>query len=689
MIFVGIGISYWTPLFSMCVLLLPFFAYLLIIESKFVTHNNLKPKLFAIYSSMFAFLLITIIVHTLNGVAWTTFFAIPNYKRIIAEDREILKPAFTGFALTAPLILGFYAYVWIKIFVLGNPVFKESIGDTKGLKLGDRKKKPSPYLIDNSLGKNVDTGKEIQIKEEARLSHMLIIGPESMNKAENIIIPMIARDLKKKRFLEEAAKTLVSSLIKSNKATIKDTYADEDFSKNFTLEMVKSTDGNDDIFDSYIGDLRSDSKHFKNLGVTYISNNRENLDKIVSVAKNYNIDYYLVDPLEKTSYGINPFIEVNSNSSSELVSNLIAVLAKATLTNLDKIEFNSEKIMAIENISILLKETYPKTHEGKLPTIEDLQTLLLNFDLLQVLVENFKTDPDNLIKYENLIRYFENNYYKNSQYRNKMSEIVQEPISFISQILKNEHLKRILCNRIPEKNINFEKAISEGKLILITTRKSEMLSLNADLPSALTSVLFDLYSKSLVSKKIKALSALPNYLYIEDFTPIFTQRALEKIATFDKYNVGLTAGTINLNSIKTKLDLNTLLQIFKSNLVQGGGIPEDMEFISKHFGTEKIWGKITRTTDDSSLSKMLTPEKGGEKIKEPYVAMGPLLGLKPKEAAYKIFQTDGKPIAGYIKLDTDLKEYTSGYKQKEYDFEATDINNNEHLSSQNGPITYY
>ena len=69
--------------------------------------------------------------------------------------------------------------------------------------------------------------------------------------------------------------------------------------------------------------------------------------------------------------------------------------------------------------------------------------------------------------------------------------------------------------------------------------------------------------------------------------------------------------------------------------------------------------------------------------------MGPLLGLKPKEAAYKIFQTDGKPIAGYIKLDTDLKEYTSGYKQKEYDFEATDINNDEHLSSQNGPITYY
>ena len=49
----------------------------------------------------------------------------------------------------------------------------------------------------------------------------------------------------------------------------------------------------------------------------------------------------------------------------------------------------------------------------------------------------------------------------------------------------------------------------------------------------------------------------------------------------------------------------------------------------------------------------------------------------------------GKPIAGYIKLDTDLKEYTSGYKQKEYDFEASDINNNEHLSSQNGPITYY
>ena len=92
-----------------------------------------------------------------------------------------------------------------------------------------------------------------------------------MGKTESIIEPMIAKDIKKKRFLIEASKSLAYSLLSTRKAKLTDTFNNTYLNKNFNLSMIEPTFGNEDFFNSYISELTKNGKP-KNLGVTYISN---------------------------------------------------------------------------------------------------------------------------------------------------------------------------------------------------------------------------------------------------------------------------------------------------------------------------------------------------------------------------------------------------------------------------------
>ena len=58
---------------------------------------------------------------------------------------------------------------------------------------------------------------------------------------------------------------------------------------------------------------------------------------------------------------------------------------------------------AIENLSLLLKEIYPKTHNGLLPNLEDLLMMLNNFELVEKFCEKMKKIPELAEKYQILL----------------------------------------------------------------------------------------------------------------------------------------------------------------------------------------------------------------------------------------------------------------------------------------------
>ena len=56
-----------------------------------------------------------------------------------------------------------------------------------------------------------------------------------MGKTEYVLEPMIAKDIKKKRFFVEATKGLAYSLLTSKKAKLEGEYSNEFLNKSFTL----------------------------------------------------------------------------------------------------------------------------------------------------------------------------------------------------------------------------------------------------------------------------------------------------------------------------------------------------------------------------------------------------------------------------------------------------------------------
>ena len=300
-----------------------------------------------------------------------------------------------------------------------------------------------------------------------------------MGKTESVIEPMIAKDIKKKRFLIEASKSLAYSLLSTRKAKLTDTFNNTYLNKNFNLSMIEPTFGNEDFFNSYISELTKNGKP-KNLGVTYISNERESIDRIIRVCNNFNINYLLVDPLDSNSVGINPFENRDSYKVASNIVELIYLLISPTdskhkddngysVNGLESIQI----VQIFQNLAILLKETYPITHTGQLPTIEDMLKLLLNFKLIEALVEKnrslFSQD-----KFPGLLEYFETNFYEKSPASRMLQRKIKAPTSILDNIIKNPSLKTLLCNR--NNNVNFDDAIQNGKVLLFCLRKGELSS---------------------------------------------------------------------------------------------------------------------------------------------------------------------------------------------------------------------
>ena len=79
--------------------------------------------------------------------------------------------------------------------------------------------------------------------------------------------------------------------------------------------------------------------------------------------------YNIIDPSDKDSIGLNPFVYDDTNKIAITISSVMKAMVDISKYELFK---ELQVIQAIENISILLKEMYPKMNEGMLPNLEDM-----------------------------------------------------------------------------------------------------------------------------------------------------------------------------------------------------------------------------------------------------------------------------------------------------------------------------
>ena len=476
MIFTGISTSYWGPIQYTLAFACPIFAFLFSGSSKYADSNKIKLTLFYTYVIALYIMIISMVVQWVNFACWQALLLVPNYHIIATEFGNLIKPAFSAIALFFPLTSFYKPIMWIMKVVNDTKDLRDSIGDYSGIDLSDQSVGVGEYTCEVEICKDKDTGKTIKIPEIKRFESTLVVGVSGSGKTSMIFEPMIARDIDKKHFYKEISKEMAFTALKTGIATLKHPYSNDYINRNFNLNMLEPNSSKLKLYKAYMKKLilnsSDDGITYRNLGITYICPDYESISHILNVADNYKMPVNLIDPNNSNSPGLNPFAFDNPLQTSIAISTVLNGLYSAPATDMEFAYRANVSSQAVENLSILLKEMYPKMHDGALPTLEDMLDALNDFELIENMCEEMKKNQELKSKYKILLSYFKKNFYKESSAKSETEKFVSVAISQLDSLLRYPGMRNILCKR--NNNIDFDRALENGEITLVCTRRGDL-----------------------------------------------------------------------------------------------------------------------------------------------------------------------------------------------------------------------
>ena len=537
----------------------------------------------------------------------------------------------------------------------------QSIWDYGGIDLSDKKEGHGPYTCDLYLFQNSETAQQITMPESSRYQSLFVCGASGSGKTSLVYEPFIARDLDKKFFFREVSKEMGFTALKTGIATLNRPYDNDYLNTHFNLNMLVPTSGNEDVYKGYMKKMILDSNSeitYKNCGVTVLSPDKEISTHMIDICKNYSLPYNVIDPADKNSIGLNPFVYDDANKIAITISSVMKAMVDISKYELFK---ELQVIQAIENISILLKEMYPKMNEGMLPNLEDMLKMFTNFDLVEKMCRILEHDEDLKEKYNTQLVYFKNNFYKDAPNKRNTETFISVVADILDRLLRVPGVKSILCNR--HNNINFDKSLANGEITFVCTRRGDLGASNHKAFG-----LFFLISmqNAVLRRPGTEKSRVPNFLYIDEF-PDFICKATEPIFTmYRKYKIGTVISAQNLEQLNVSGEKQTILANCVSKIFTGGGVKEELEWWSTEFGQKREWSM--GNTIDFDKMKYDSKHGGVEWKFTPYFKPGKLQTLGQKDCAYKIRGSNGKPMSGPGKLNYLDSKYKEPKKIKTFDF---------------------
>ncbi|MCI8277703.1 MAG: TraM recognition domain-containing protein [Clostridia bacterium] len=710
----GISVDYWGPIKYTIALACPVFAFYFSGSSKFVTEDRVKLSFLYIYSTALYIITISMLIQWINKIGWLILFSVPNYSYIITTFMDLIKPAFSAFAWYIPICSFYPLFKWCYTVIEDTKDIRDSIFDYGGIDLSDKSEGMGPYTCEMLLCRDKETGKLIKTPEVRRFETTLVIGVSGSGKTSMIFEPMIARDIEKKYFFKESTKELGYTALRTGIANLNSPYSNEYINENFSLNMLIPVQSKEKIYKAFMSKLiynyAGENTIYKNLGITYMAPDYESISHIMSVADNFGIKYKIVDPNDSKSIGLNPFIFDDPIKTSIAISSVLKRMYNAEVnlnnnTSVDEAFMQNIVTQAIENLTLMLKEVYPRLHEDDLPTLEDLLKLLNDFDLIEEMAEQMKTFPDLEEKYGIQLGYFKKTFYKDAIDRDRTARYLQASAAQLENLLRFPGVRNILCNRT--NNLNFDEVLKNGDVILACTRRGD---LGASVHKAFGLFFLLLMQHSILSRPGNEKTRIPHFLYIDEFPP-FVCRATEDIFTlYRKYRVGTIISAQNLSQFGIKNDYNfrqTLLANSTTKIVFGNNTPEDNEWWEKELGDKREW--IFTNDYKTDKGSYDSTYKNIKWAWVPNYKAGKVQYLKFKSIMYKTKDIKGKNIVGAAKVDfleTKYKEkqkiktynfskFTSGiisseaehnFKNKKFDFRNIDFNANPDNPNNMDPV---
>ena len=629
MILSGTSVSYWGPLQYTLAIACPIFAFLFSGSSSFVTHDKIKLSFFYLYCIALYIIGVSMVVQWVNLLCWLLLMATPGYVGVVSDFSNLIAPAFQSIAVYLPLTTFYPLFKKLFAWINDTKDLKDSILDYGGIDLSKKKGNSGAYSVEMPLYANKETGQIIKIPEQGRFQSCFICGVSGSGKTSMMLEPMMAKDIEKKHFFKEASKELGFTALKTGIASLKYPYDNKYLNNNFNLNMLSVNSGKDKIFKAFLRKMIAfESENqivYKDLGFTSISPDFESTSRILEVAKNYNIPVNLIDPADPNSPGLNPFAFDDPVKIAIIISSVLKEMYTYAGTDLEESFRQNTTLQAVENISILLKEMYPRLNGDLLPTLEDMLNMFNDFSLVEKMCKQLEEIPELAKKYELQLGYFKKHFYSDGINKEETEKYITGATTQLDTLLRVQGVKNILCNRT--NNLNYDNTLANGEITLVCTRRGD---LGATVHTAFGLFFLLLMQYSVLRRPGNEKSRTPHFLYIDEFPDFITHATTNMFTLYRKYRVGLIISAQNLRQL----------------------------------GEQKR-SKYRETILANCSNKFIfvnnTPE-------EPNYAASKIQSLKAKQCMYKVKDTSGKNQVGIMRVDFLDSKYTEPHLDKQYNF---------------------
>lgn len=683
MIFTGMAVSYWGPITYTLALACPVFAFLFSCSSKYADSDKIKLAFFDVYIISLYILIVSMFTQYANQLGWMLFLSVPNFSYIVTNFYNLIRPAFSALALYLPLTTFFPVIKWLLGTIHDTKTIYESIYEYKGINLADKSASWGPYTCEMDFGTDKVTGQVVKIAEEKRFYPTLICGVSGAGKTSLLFEPMIAKDLDRKYFFKEISKEMGFTALKTGIASLSCPYTNEYINANFNLNMLVPNENKINVYNTYMKKMiisgTGDNYIYRNLGLTYISPDIESINRIKKVAKAHNLKVNILDPNDSSSIGLNPFVFDDPVQTAIAISTVLRGLYHSTKPDMTLAYRENAANQAVENLSILLKEMYPRLHDGDLPNIEDLLNCLVDFKLVENLCEEMKQDEELAKKYSALISYCERNFYEDAPNKKDMAQFVTHATAELDGLLRYSGVKNILCNRY--NTINFDKVLKNGEVTLVCTRRGD---LGPSIHTAFGLFCILMMQYSVLRRPGTEKDRIPHFLYIDEFADFVGDETDPLFTLYRKYKVSTVVSVQNLSQLDgaDKKHRQIITANCSNKFVFGNNSPEDNEWWSQEIGNKKEWTFGNNyDTAKGEYDPKLTGIKYGNKIKyEP----GKIQALKFKQSFYKLRNLAGKSDTGIVTLNFLSASYSQNKTSKEYNFDKYNLNSAYTQTDDNG-----
>lgn len=668
MILSGVSVSYWGPLQYTLAIACPIFAFLFSGSSTFVKADQMKLGFFYLYCISLYIIGISMVVQWFNLLCWLLFMATPGYVSVVTEFSSLIQPAFQSLAVYIPLVTFYPLFKKLFTWINDTKDIKDSIMDYGGINLSEKKENTGAYSVELPLYSDKKTGANVVMTEQGRFQSTFICGVSGSGKTSMLFEPMMAKDIEKKFFFKEASKELGYTALKTGLAYLKYPYDNSYLNDNFNLNMLVPNSGKEKLFKAYLKKMIAydggNSILYRDLGFTSISPDYESTSRILEVANNYNIPVNLIDPANPDSPGLNPFAFDDPVKIAIIISSVLKEMYTYAGRDIEESFRQNVTLQAVENVSILLKEMYPRLNGELLPNLEDMLNMFNDFSLVEKMCKQLEAIPELAKEYSLQLGYFKKNFYANGVNREETEKYISAAATQLDTLLRVQGVRNILCNR--SNNLNYDDILANGEITLVCTRRGD---LGATVHTAFGLFFLLLMQYSVLRRPGNEKSRVPHFLYIDEFPDFITHATTNMFTLYRKYRVGIIISAQNLRQLgeqnKSKYR-ETILANCANKFIFGNNTPEDNAWWELELGTKREWTfKYNYDTE-----KLQYDSKYGDalfKWKQNYSA-GKVQSLKAKQCMYKVKNIAGKSSVGIMKVDLLDSKYHEPHYGKHFNF---------------------